>query len=32
MDFNIELAKSLIESAEEFPVDPEQAWVWLGYV
>jgi|JFJP01.1.fsa_nt_gi Phage anti-repressor protein len=31
MDFNIELAKSLIDSAEEFPVDLEQAWVWLGY-
>ncbi|MGB8689588.1 MAG: hypothetical protein WCD53_19925 [Microcoleus sp.] len=31
MDFNIELAKSLIDSAEEFPVDLEKAWVWLGY-
>ena len=31
MDFNIELAKSLLDSAEEFPVDLEQAWVWLGY-
>lgn len=31
MDFSIELAKSLIESAEEFPIDFEKAWVWLGY-
>ncbi|MDQ2096759.1 MAG: antA/AntB antirepressor family protein [Tychonema bourrellyi B0820] len=31
MDFSIELAKSLIDSAEEFPVDLEKAWVWLGY-
>ncbi|MCC3459798.1 MAG: hypothetical protein EAZ73_09120 [Oscillatoriales cyanobacterium] len=31
MDFSIELAKSLIESTEQFPIDLEQAWVWLGY-
>ena len=31
MDFNIELAKSFLESAEEFPVGLDQAWVWLGY-
>lgn len=31
MDFSINLAKALIESTEEFPVDLEQAWVWLGY-
>lgn len=31
MDFNIELAKSLIDSAEEFPIDFDQAWQWIGY-
>jgi phage anti-repressor protein len=31
MDFNIELAQQLLNSDNEFPVDFEQAWVWLGY-
>lgn len=31
MDFSIELAKSLIESIEEFPIDFDQAWQWIGY-
>ena len=31
MDFNIQLAKSFLESTEEFPVGLDQAWVWLGY-
>ncbi|MEG3878641.1 hypothetical protein QT972_14780 [Microcoleus sp. herbarium7] len=31
MDFSIDLAKSLIDSPEEFPVDFEEAWIWLGY-
>lgn len=31
MDFNIELAQSLLDSPDQFPVDFEQAWQWLGY-
>lgn len=31
MDFSIELAKTLLDSNDEFPVDLEQAWQWLGY-
>jgi len=31
MDFNINLAKALIESTEEFPVDFDDAWEWVGY-
>ena len=31
MDFSIELAKSLIESDEQFPVEFDEAWQWLGY-
>ena len=31
MDFSINLAKALIESTEEFPVDFEECWIWLGY-
>lgn len=30
-EFNIELAKQLVESEEEFPVDLDQAFIWLGY-
>lgn len=31
MDFNIELAKSLIGSGADFPVDFDLAWQWVGY-
>lgn len=31
MDFNIELAQQLLNSSEEFPVDFEEAWAWLGF-
>lgn len=31
MDFSIELAKTLIESDEQFPVEFDNAWQWLGY-
>ena len=30
-EFSIELAKQLVESEEEFPVDLDQAFIWLGY-
>lgn len=30
-EFNIELAKQLVDSEEQFPVDLDQAWEWLGY-
>lgn len=30
-NFSIELAKSLVESTEQFPVDFDVAWEWLGY-
>lgn len=30
-NFSIELARSLYESPERFPVDFDNAWVWLGY-
>ena len=30
-EFNIELAKQLVDSEEQFPVNLEEAWVWLGY-
>lgn len=31
VDFSINLAKALIESTEEFPVDFDEAWIWVGY-
>jgi len=31
MDFSIELAKSLIDCGEEFPIDFDLAWQWIGY-
>lgn len=31
MDFNIELAQQLLNSSEKFPVDFEEAWMWLGF-
>ena len=31
MNFSINLAKALIESTEEFPVDFDDAWQWIGY-
>lgn len=31
MDFNIDLAQSLLDSSEEFPVDFERCWIWVGY-
>ena len=30
-DFNKELALVLLNSSEEFPVDFDEAWQWLGY-
>jgi phage anti-repressor protein len=30
-DFSKDLALSLLESAEEYPVDFDDAWQWLGY-
>jgi phage anti-repressor protein len=30
-NFSIELAKELVESNEQFPVDFDKAWQWLGY-
>ncbi len=30
-NFNIELAKQLVESYEEFPVDFDLLWQWCGY-
>ena len=30
-DFNIELARQLVDSEEQFPVDLEDAAIWLGY-
>ncbi|HEY9750528.1 MAG TPA: hypothetical protein V6C63_17735 [Allocoleopsis sp.] len=29
--FSLELAKQLYYSAEQFPIDFDNAWVWLGY-
>jgi phage anti-repressor protein len=31
IDFSKDLALSLLESAEEYPVDFDDAWQWLGY-
>ena len=31
MDFNIELVKELMQSEEQFPVNLEDATVWLGF-
>lgn len=31
MDFNITIAQSLVDSQEQFPVDFEEAWTWLGF-
>ena len=31
MNFNIELAQSLLDSSDEFPVELDAAWQWLGY-
>lgn len=31
MDFSIELAKSFLDSDEQFPVEFDNAWQWLGY-
>ncbi len=31
MDFSIELAKNFLESDEQFPVEFDLAWQWLGY-
>ncbi|MEG4302397.1 hypothetical protein [Microcoleus sp. D3_18a_C4] len=31
MDFSIELAKSFLDSTEQFPVAFDRAWVWLGF-
>ena len=30
-EFSIELAKQLVESEEQFPVDLDQAFIWLGH-
>lgn len=30
-DFNRDLALALVESSEQFPVDLDDAWGWLGY-
>lgn len=30
-DFNIELAKQLVDSEEQFPVEFSKAYLWLGY-
>ena len=29
--FSIDMARELLESSEQFPVDLEKAWQWLGY-
>ena len=31
MDFSIELAKTFLESDEQFPIALDSAWEWLGY-
>lgn len=31
MNFSIELAKTFLESDEQFPIELDSAWVWLGY-
>lgn len=31
IEFNQEVALALYESSEEFPVDLDQAWKWIGY-
>ena len=31
MNFNRDLAIALLESTEEYPVDFDEAWQWLGY-
>lgn len=30
-DFNKELALSLVNSEDSFPIDFEEAWQWLGF-
>lgn len=30
-DFNLELAKSLSNSSEQYPVSLDDAWQWIGY-
>ena len=31
MNFSIELAKTFLESDEQFPIELDSAWQWLGY-
>ena len=31
LSFNQELAIALYESSDDFPVDLDDAWQWLGY-
>lgn len=30
-DFNIRLARALVESDEDYPVDFDELWRWCGY-
>ena len=31
MNFSTDLAQQLLNSSERFPVDFEEAWIWLGF-
>lgn len=31
MNFSTDLAQQLLDSSEKFPVDFEEAWIWLGF-
>ena len=31
VEFSRELALSMLQSSEEFPVDFDQGWRWIGY-